>query len=116
MGSWTACGGDREGEDRLGLGLLGVGPGYQCARPHPGRGRLRRCPRGRGQPGRGLRALAVGWLWLASRRERTRRRFMAFQVKELSIQLVEELAPVMPRIRQRDKSLADQLARAVNSV
>jgi four helix bundle protein len=41
---------------------------------------------------------------------------MAFQVKELSIQLIEMLAPLIPRIKQRDKSLADQLVRAVTSV
>lgn len=29
---------------------------------------------------------------------------MAFQVEELSIQLVEALVPLMPRIRQRDKA------------
>ena len=40
---------------------------------------------------------------------------MAFQVKELSIRLIEVLAPVMPRIKQRDKSLADQLSRAASS-
>jgi hypothetical protein len=33
--------------------------------------------------------------------------FMAFQVAELSIELIEVLAPLMPRIKQRDKSLAD---------
>ena len=41
---------------------------------------------------------------------------MSFQVKELSIQLIEVLAPVMPRIKQRDKSLADQLSRAASSI
>jgi four helix bundle protein len=41
---------------------------------------------------------------------------MAFHVSELSIQLVEVLAPLMPRIKQRDKSLADQLARAASSI
>ena len=41
---------------------------------------------------------------------------MAFQVKELSIQLIEVLAPLMPRVKQRDKSLADQLSRAASSV
>ena len=41
---------------------------------------------------------------------------MAFQVKEMSIQLIEVLAPLMPRIKQRDKSLADQLSRAASSV
>lgn len=35
---------------------------------------------------------------------------MAFQVEELSIQLIEALVPLMPRIRQRDKSLEDQRA------
>ena len=39
---------------------------------------------------------------------------MAFQVSELSIQLVEALVPLMPRIKQRDKSLADQLSRAAS--
>jgi four helix bundle protein len=41
---------------------------------------------------------------------------MAFQVEELSIELIEVLAPLMARIKQRDKSLADQLARAASSV
>ena len=41
---------------------------------------------------------------------------MALQVKELSIQLIELLCPVMPRIKQRDKSLADQLSRAASSI
>ena len=41
---------------------------------------------------------------------------MAFQVEELSIQLIEVLAPLMARIKQRDKSLADQLSRAASSV
>ena len=41
---------------------------------------------------------------------------MAFQVKELSIQLIQLLAPVIPRIKQRDKSLADQLSRSASSI
>ncbi len=41
---------------------------------------------------------------------------MAFQAAELSIQLIEVLSPLMPRIKQRDKSLADQLSRAASSV
>jgi four helix bundle protein len=41
---------------------------------------------------------------------------MAFQVAELSIELIEVLAPLMPRIKQRDKSLAEQLSRAATSV
>ena len=40
--------------------------------------------------------------------------FHAFQVAELSIELIEVLAPLMPRIKQRDKSLADQLSRAAS--
>lgn len=41
---------------------------------------------------------------------------MPFQVAELSIELIEVLAPLMPRIKQRDKSLAEQLSRAATSV
>jgi four helix bundle protein len=41
---------------------------------------------------------------------------MALQVAALSIQLIEELRPLMGRIRARDRSLADQLARAASSV
>ena len=45
------------------------------------------------------------------------RRFkIAFQVEELSIQLIEALVPLMPRIKQRDKSLEDQLRRAASSI
>ena len=63
----------------------------------------RRCSR-RSQPRLQLRALLRGWLWLASRRDLNHERSftMAFQVEELSIQLVEALVPLMPRIRQRD--------------
>jgi len=41
---------------------------------------------------------------------------MAFQVAELSFQLVELLRPLMPRIRQRDRSLAEHIVRAASSV
>ena len=41
---------------------------------------------------------------------------MAFQVEELSLQLVEALVPLMPRIKQRDKALEDQLRRAASSI
>jgi four helix bundle protein len=41
---------------------------------------------------------------------------MAFQVKELCIQLIEVLARLIPRLKQRDKSLADQLSRAATSI
>ena len=41
---------------------------------------------------------------------------MALQVAALSIELIETLAPVLPRIKQRDKSLADQLTRAASSI
>jgi four helix bundle protein len=41
---------------------------------------------------------------------------MSLQVTDLSIQLVEMLCPLLPRIKARDKSLADQLARAANSI
>ena len=41
---------------------------------------------------------------------------MAFHVEELSIQLIEALVPLMPRIKQRDKALEDQLRRAASSI
>jgi four helix bundle protein len=41
---------------------------------------------------------------------------MALQIAELSFQVVETLRPVVPRIRRHDRSLADQLVRAANSV
>jgi four helix bundle protein len=41
---------------------------------------------------------------------------MALQVATLSIELIEVLRPLVPRIKQRDKSLADQLVRAASSV
>jgi four helix bundle protein len=41
---------------------------------------------------------------------------MAFQVAELSCELIEELRPLVSRIRARDRSLADQLMRAATSV
>jgi four helix bundle protein len=41
---------------------------------------------------------------------------MAFQVEELSLELIEALVPLMPRIKQRDKNLADQLRRAASSI
>jgi len=41
---------------------------------------------------------------------------MAFQVKELSIEIVAALRPLVPRIRRHDRSLADQLVRAASSV
>jgi len=41
---------------------------------------------------------------------------MAFQVEELSLELIEALVPLMPRIRQKDKALEDQLRRAASSI
>jgi four helix bundle protein len=41
---------------------------------------------------------------------------MAFQVEELSIQLIAALVPLMGRIKQRDKALEDQLRRAASSI
>jgi four helix bundle protein len=40
---------------------------------------------------------------------------MAFQALELGLELIGTLQPLMARIRQRDKSLADQIARAASS-
>ena len=41
---------------------------------------------------------------------------MPFQAEELSLQVIDALAPLMPRIKQRDKDLADQLRRAASSI
>ncbi len=41
---------------------------------------------------------------------------MAFQVEELSLELIEALVPLMPRIKQKDKGLEDQLRRAASSI
>ncbi len=41
---------------------------------------------------------------------------MKFQVEELSLQFIETLVPLMPKIKQRDKSLEDQLRRAASSI
>jgi four helix bundle protein len=41
---------------------------------------------------------------------------MAFQVAELSFELIEELRPLVETIRRRDRSLADQIMRAASSV
>jgi four helix bundle protein len=40
---------------------------------------------------------------------------MAFHVEELSLELIDALAPLMPRIK-RDKALEDQLRRAASSI
>jgi four helix bundle protein len=41
---------------------------------------------------------------------------MAFQVEELSLELIEALVPLMSRIKQKDKNLEDQLRRAASSI
>lgn len=41
---------------------------------------------------------------------------MALQVAELSFELIAALRPLLPRIKRNDKSLAEQLVRAANSV
>jgi four helix bundle protein len=41
---------------------------------------------------------------------------MALQVTELSLELIETLRPLLPRIKQRDKSLADQIMRSAGSI
>lgn len=41
---------------------------------------------------------------------------MALQVTQISLELIRALRPLMPRLRQRDKSLADQLRRAATSI
>jgi len=41
---------------------------------------------------------------------------MALKVAELSLELIEALVPLVPRIKQRDKSLADQILRSASSI
>lgn len=41
---------------------------------------------------------------------------MPFQAEELSLELIDALITLMPRIKQRDKSLEDQLRRAASSI
>lgn len=41
---------------------------------------------------------------------------MVFHVSEMSFDLIEELRPLVSRIRARDRALADQLMRAASSV
>ena len=41
---------------------------------------------------------------------------MALQVAELSLELIETLRPLVPRIKARDKSLADQIMRSASSI
>ena len=41
---------------------------------------------------------------------------MVFEAEEVAIQLIEVLRPLVPRIKARDRSLADQLTRAASSV
>jgi four helix bundle protein len=41
---------------------------------------------------------------------------MSFYVEELCLQFIEALAPLMPKIKQRDKSLEEQLRRATSSI
>jgi len=41
---------------------------------------------------------------------------MALQVAVFSIELIEALRPLVPRIKRHDRSLADQLVRAASSV
>jgi hypothetical protein len=41
---------------------------------------------------------------------------MALQVAAFSIELIEALRPIVPRVKRHDRSLADQLVRAASSV
>ncbi len=41
---------------------------------------------------------------------------MVFEVEEAALQLIETLRPMVPRIKARDRALAEQLTRAASSV
>jgi four helix bundle protein len=77
--------------------------------------RLRWCSL-RSQPGLRLRALSLGWVRLRWCSRKKEQEVMALQVAELSIELIETLRPLMPRIRARDKGLEDQIRRAASSI
>ena len=66
------------------------------------------------QPGHDLRALLRGGRsHEAGAKENTE---MALQVASFSIELIEALRPLVPRIKRHDRALADQLVRAASSV
>jgi four helix bundle protein len=44
------------------------------------------------------------------------KRSMVFEAEEVAIQLIEVLRPLVPRIKARDRALADQITRAASSV
>jgi len=82
---------------------------------------------GRARPGTGLRAVAredasepghsLRRCRFKSSADSGRKEIqMAFQVESLSIELIEALRPIIPRIKRHDRSLADQLARAASSI
>ena len=41
---------------------------------------------------------------------------MTYRLEEMSLELIDALVPLMPRIKQHDKSLEDQLRRAASSI
>jgi four helix bundle protein len=41
---------------------------------------------------------------------------MGFHVSEVSFELIDELRPIVEQVRRRERSLADQLVRAANSI
>ena len=41
---------------------------------------------------------------------------MSLELEDLSLELISALVPLMPRLKQRDKDLADQLRRAASSI
>jgi len=105
------------GEERRPFRLLvdrtGVLGGVQAAAR-----RLRRCERGTARSldpacARLWRKGGVKPAWGAGRKGT---RTMALIVADLSIQLIETLRPLMPRIKARDKNLAEQIQRAASSV
>lgn len=41
---------------------------------------------------------------------------MTYRLEEMSLELIDALVPLMPRIKRHDKSLEDQLRRAASSI
>jgi four helix bundle protein len=68
----------------------------------------------RPRPGASLRAL--DWGGCVRKWASVKEQHVVFQVEELSFQVIQALRPLIPRLKQRNRSLADQLERAATSV
>jgi hypothetical protein len=61
-------------------------------------------------------AVGAGYGSQAAKPNNERSFTMIYELEELSLDLIDALVPLMPRIKQRDKALEDQLRRAASSI